>query len=773
MPLAFVNGPVGRQVGVDGEQGMTTEEVNACLGRFIEFALLNLAGVANGRGASFGSVQPLVFSENDEACLAAGWQPYHVQQGYGLDDSAVTMTSFGMWGNNSTPATDWPEEIMKLVAWDATEKNLGGLGGADSRTYAETTRTILITPPVALALSSLYTGKEALAGDLAFTARRPMAMRAFAYYFADTDGVLSSGKTFDETYDELVARAEEDARITPSPAWLNGITNPKIMTGAALTAGNVRILVAGDASRNKTQVMPGGRSVTVGLELPEAWDALLASLQRKPLADCLLQMPASGTAAPVSVPAVLTDGTYRILDPTTGSQYLTRAGRLSFDATTRTLSCYPFGGSAAVATVLDAEDFAGFIAFIGNLGYNSSFTVAGGVATDAVIRFSSNAQKLENNTVALTRDAFAGTLTLHANNTPNSSAAGGIAAAGAIVRLSGTITSFIVNLDGGAPVAGGTTSSGFVTLDGTSVTVDTAAPAGSAAVIGVPNGDGTCRTLTFAMRANGTYDMTYNTRDTLSVTESAVELEWKSNGETATEPFAKTDVPGVYALTRRCAAGQSAFSVSAANVRYGSATRIDGACDRLQLSPGAGECALALAAAGYYTFRFDSRDNRLTLVRDVAKAGLCSGGTIENIAGVYVIRPDGYGQSVGVAGLADNPEFAVVANGATIPGAAFVGLPEGLSEGTFSLSLKPPVVENVKAGAGTDGFSVSVATFEHLRYVLKRATELGGEFVPVNVQGAETSGTGSTVKLIDASPDRPADKAFYRIDVAIPPPSLP
>ena len=137
-----------------------------------------------------------------------------------------------MWGNNSTPATDWPEEIMKLVAWDATEKNLGGLGGVGSEVYAETKRTILITPPVAQALSALYRSKEALAGDLECNAHRPMLMRAFAYYYADTDGVLSAGKTFAEVYAELVAREEEGARITSAPAWLNGITNPKIMTGA-------------------------------------------------------------------------------------------------------------------------------------------------------------------------------------------------------------------------------------------------------------------------------------------------------------------------------------------------------------------------------------------------------------------------------------------------------------------------------------------------------------------------------------------------------------
>ena len=767
VPLAFVNGPVGRQIGVDNEQGMTTEEVNICLGRFIEFALINLAGVAHNRSASFGSVQPLVFSENDEACLATGWQPYHVQQGYGLNDSAVTMTSFAMWGNNSTPATDWPEEIMKLVAWDATEKSLGGLGGAGSEAYAETKRTILITPPVAQALSALYRSKEALAGDLECNARRPMLMRAFAYYYADTDGVLSAGKSFAEVYAELVAREVEGARITSAPAWLNGITNPKIMTGSALKAVNTRILVTGDASRNKTQVMPGGKSVTVALELPAAWDVLLASLQRKELSSCLLQAPDAVVAVPVNVPSVLTAGTYRILDPTTGSRYLTRGGRLYFDSTSNTLYYYPVGGSQAASAVLDGAVYAAFIAYVENLGYNSSFTVSAGAATDAVIRFSSNAMKLENNTVALTQESFAGTLTLHANNTPNSNAAGGVAVAGAVVRISGTITNLTVNLDGDI-VAGPTTLPGFVTLSSSNVTVDADAPAGSTALIGVPNGDGSYRTLTFTMRANGTYDMTYNVRDTLSLADSTVKLRWTAGVETTVETFAKTDVPGVYVLTRQCGAGPYSFGVSVTNALYGNPVGITNSCDRLQLSAGAGDCTLELAAADYYTFRFDSRDNKLTIARDVTRAGLCSGGTIENVSGVYVIRPNGEVSSVVLSDLSEDPAFAVAANGALIPGAAFEGLAEGTTEGEFSLTLKPPELDGVQVGDGADGFSVSVETFENLRYVLKRATDLDGTFVPVNAKDAETIGTGKPVKLIDASLDRPPNRAFYRVGVSIP-----
>ena len=426
------------------------------------------------------------------------------------------------------------------------------------------------------------------------------------------------------------------------------------------------------------------------------------------------------------------------------------------------------GGAQTASTVLDADIYADFIKYVGNLGYNSSFTVSAGAATNAVIRFSSNASKLENNTVALTQAAFAGKLTLHANNTPNSNAAGGIALSGSIVKLSASVTSFSVNLDGGQLVAGETSAPGFITLMDAAVTVDTDVPAGTMAVIGSPNGDGTYRTLTFAMWANGTYDIAYNAYDTLSLADSNVELKWTTSGETTVEAFAKTDVPGVYTLTKHCLDGEHRFNVSIAGVLYGSAIAITNSCDRLQISDETGECALKLAAADYYTFKFDSRDNKLTVAKDVTKAGLCSGGTIENIAGVYVIRPNAEVQSVMLADLADNPMFAVAVNDVIIPGQAFEGLAEGTVEGAFSLTLKPPVVENVQVGVGADSVSVSVETFENLRYMLKRADNPVGEFVPINAAGAEAIGTGTSIRLIDTSLDRPADKAFYRIGVTIP-----
>ncbi|MBR3971815.1 MAG: hypothetical protein IKJ83_02885, partial [Ruminococcus sp.] len=419
-PMAFVNGPLARQLGIDNTQGMTTEEANIVLGRFIEFSLINLAGIASERSTSFGYMQPLVFSENDAACLDIGWDPYNVQQGFGLNESTVTATSFSMWGNNVTPATDLPEQIMKVIAWDITEKNLGGLGAADTEDYTDTKRVVFITPQVANALSVLYRNKENLEDALIETARRPMWMRAYAYYYANT-GANLTGKSLSDVYADLMATSSEDGKVTTSPDWMNGITNPSVETGATMKKGNTIFLVTGDDSRNKTQVMPGGVSVTTKAVVSDMYEGLVTSMNYQPIENYYLTTSDFVVTPPESITSVLTNGTYRILDPSTGSTYLTREGRVLFDSATNTLRYWAIGATEEASVVLDETADANFIAYLENLGVNGSFRVYNGKLKDVTIRFSSNASKPDINTVVLTEESFEGlTITLHANNTQNS-----------------------------------------------------------------------------------------------------------------------------------------------------------------------------------------------------------------------------------------------------------------------------------------------------------------------------------------------------------------
>ncbi len=612
-PMAFVNGPLARQLGIDNQQGMTTEEANIALGRFIEFTLINLAGIE--RSTSFGYMQPLVFSENDAACLDIGWSPYNVQQGFGLNDSTVTATSFSMWGNNVTPATDLPEEIMKIIAWDITEKNLGGLGAADSEAYANTKRVVFITPQVATALSTLYKDKENLEDALIETALRPMWMRTYAYYYANT-GANLTGKSITDVYTELVNTKAENAKLTTSPDWLIGITNPNIETGKVMSKGNTIFLVTGDDSRNKTQVMPGGVSVTYKAEVSDMYDSLVTSMNYQPMESYYLAENDFTITPPQSVTSVLVNGTYRILDPSSGATYLTREGRVYFDSSTNTLHYYAIGATAKASVVLDPDADADFIAYLENLGPNSSFRVYNGKLKDVTIRFSSNESKPDTNTSALTAESFEGlAVTLHANNTENSLAAGGVANDGSTVTVSDTVTSFTVNMDGDV-VMGHTSHAGFVNLDGTTVTVNPDAPAGAKAIIGVANSDGTYRTMTFENKQDGTYKITYHTADTLSLENSTIYLKGTFNNWEATDPFQKTDSENVYTLTKAFEAGTYTFKIDSNGAWYGNKGTFTDSAMRWEMSTSVSDNCTFTATGGTYTFAWDDSAKRLTVSKD-------------------------------------------------------------------------------------------------------------------------------------------------------------
>ena len=609
-PMMYVNGPACHQIGIDNTQGMTTEESNIAIGRFMELALINFTNIK--RTNAFGNVQPLVFSENDETCLKIGWTPHHVEKGYRLNDNVITATSFAMWGNNVTPATDLPDEIMKVLAWDITEKNLGGLGSASVDDNANTRRLIFITESVATALATKYKTKDALESALVANARRPLWMRTYAYYYANTGSALS--RSFSEIYNYLSDK--EHAQQTAAPPWMNGITYAEIDTVPTMIKGNTDIIVTGDSSRNKTQVIPGGVSVNAQVKLSNSWDQLVQSVNFFPYEEFELEPVNTTITPPSNVPSVLTNGTYRILDPQTGASYLTRAGRVYFDSETDTLYYYAQGASSASSIVLDPDTYSGFITYLDHLGYNSSFTVNNGSFTNVTIRFSSNASKLNNNTVALTSESFSGmSLTLHANNSSGSNAAGGLAKDGATVDLSASVTSYTVSLDG-TIVMGERTNNRFVTLSGSTITVDPTVEAGATAIIGAANGDGTYRTMTFVNGGDGTYTVTYHTANTLSITASAVYLKGSFNGWEATDPFEKTADDDIIAITMELSAGTYEFKVHQAGTDkwYGGGDAITDTVYRTTLNAGASasNCSLT-ASGGTYEFKFELSTNKLSV----------------------------------------------------------------------------------------------------------------------------------------------------------------
>ncbi len=287
-PYAWLNGPLARQLGIDNQQGMISEAVNKALGRFIDLCMLNIGGyyVKENRMGTFGYLTPFTFSEDEKACVELGWSPYHVQQGYALNDNTITAASALSWGNNVTPATDDAEQIKDIIAFDITEKQQNGLGNTKPQVY----RTLFITEYVAKDLSKKYVTKAALEDALIESARRPLNLRAYALYWANTGSQQFNRRTFEQQLDMLRKDKAEQVALTPTPQWYKPwISDDTIETIACMNKGETAILVTGDANRNKIQTLPGGGYVTTQILLPDNWNELVTPLGYEPIENFYIQ----------------------------------------------------------------------------------------------------------------------------------------------------------------------------------------------------------------------------------------------------------------------------------------------------------------------------------------------------------------------------------------------------------------------------------------------------------------------------------------------------
>lgn len=279
-PYCWLNGPVARQLGFDDGQGEISEPKNMVLGRFMNLALLNLAGyrVKENRMGTFGYLMPWVLVENEAAAVKIGWKPYQMQQGYDLNDSTLSCASAINWGNNLVPATSDPEKIKDMIACDAVEKQQMAVGSGMPCVY----RTFLLTPEVARDLAAAYKSKDALEAALVETALTPLGARAYANYWGNPGSAFDPKKHPLAQHEKRIAR-EEGAKRTATPPWLKWTGLESIETVPTMQTGKNVFLVTGDVARNKELCLPGGGSATVKIVLPAAWDKLMAERGYAPL----------------------------------------------------------------------------------------------------------------------------------------------------------------------------------------------------------------------------------------------------------------------------------------------------------------------------------------------------------------------------------------------------------------------------------------------------------------------------------------------------------
>ncbi len=294
-PYVLISGPLARQLGISYGDGMINEEANKLIGRFISLAMLNLAGykIKENRMGTFGYMQPFCFAEDEQTCLDIGWNPYHVNNGFDLNDSVVTCGSTLTWGNPVTVGTTDPEKAMQLLAWDCTEKQQNGLGN----TNPVESRTIWLTKDAATTIAKGYTTKDLLEQALIATARRPLWMRTYAHYWANTGSKIHMNTTFDEHYADIKSGASTEnvaadkVETTAVPQWLQGVVpydtidttqtinanTDTLKRQKVVTTGFV--VTGGDVS-SEFQVMPGGDACSYEAYLPTTtkWNSLMTEL---------------------------------------------------------------------------------------------------------------------------------------------------------------------------------------------------------------------------------------------------------------------------------------------------------------------------------------------------------------------------------------------------------------------------------------------------------------------------------------------------------------
>ena len=118
-PLLLINGPVRDQINVNYSSGALGHgwQANATIGRAVRLVLNNIGGAKIGES----DMTTLGMAENYTYCFGENeernpWGPLHVEQGFGRDDSTVSVLGAYAPENVSDHVGIKPEEILAVAA---------------------------------------------------------------------------------------------------------------------------------------------------------------------------------------------------------------------------------------------------------------------------------------------------------------------------------------------------------------------------------------------------------------------------------------------------------------------------------------------------------------------------------------------------------------------------------------------------------------------------------------------------------------------------------
>lgn len=248
IPYCWINGPIARQLNFEYEE-KGIPNLNALkIGRFISLFLLNFCDyqVKNNIDSD-----PMCLVENEKETITFKWKPYHIQQGYTINDNVITMSSALCWDHHWSSITTNSQKILETIVLDIIDKKQFTLdNGIPFVDY-----TILMTSFVARNLSNDYTSKESLENALVTTANR-----------------MASDKNYFQNYELYKVNNQQENQPK------NVIDSIPVMN-----AENNAILITKMSTQNKTMCIPDCGKSSMLIELPKKWDQLVSKLGYEPL----------------------------------------------------------------------------------------------------------------------------------------------------------------------------------------------------------------------------------------------------------------------------------------------------------------------------------------------------------------------------------------------------------------------------------------------------------------------------------------------------------
>jgi len=225
-PLLIVNGPIASEIGMNGDCNAfgSGNRANATIGRALRLVLLNVGGGWPGEldKSTLGHPGKYTYcvAENE---MASPWAPYHVEKGFGPDDSTVFVLAAEPPHSVTNHVANDPEGILDSIASAmSTIANNNALSSGHC--------AVIIGPEHARTIA----GKGWTRHDV----RSYLAMHAYN---------LFSELTFNERYGKIYNRN--------LPKWYK--REPEARIPIAPSADNIHLFVVGGAAGRFSAFIPG------------------------------------------------------------------------------------------------------------------------------------------------------------------------------------------------------------------------------------------------------------------------------------------------------------------------------------------------------------------------------------------------------------------------------------------------------------------------------------------------------------------------------------